>query len=85
MEELAAWCNPVSPDAVDRSGKFLWKRKEIVFTFGKYRDRTLESVRDSNRGYLEWILRSDFPDDSKEVVRAALDGRLPDPPDGQST
>ncbi|MBD3867330.1 MAG: 3'-5' exonuclease [Acidobacteria bacterium] len=82
VEDLAAWCNPVREDAVDRSGKFVWKKKEIVFTFGKYRDQTLASVRDSNRGYLEWVLRSDFPDDSKVVVQAALDGRLPDPPKG---
>ncbi len=80
VEALDSWCNPVSRDAVDRSGKFLWKGKEIVFTFGKYRDRTLSSVRDSNLGYLEWILRSDFPEDSKEVVQAALDGSLPDAP-----
>ena len=80
VEELEAWCNPVRQDAVDRSGKFQWKNREIVFTFGKYRDRTLASVCDTNRGYLEWVLRSDFPEDSKEVVQAALAGRLPDPP-----
>jgi len=80
VEGLEAWCNPVQKDAVDRSGKFVWKKKEIVFTFGKYRDRTLVSIRDTNRGYLEWFLRSDFPEDSKEVVKAALDGRMPDPP-----
>ncbi len=80
VEALEAWCNPVHPDAVDRSGKFLWKEQKIVFTFGKYRDRTLVSVCESNRGYLEWVLRSDFPEDSKKVVQAALGGRLPDPP-----
>jgi DNA polymerase-3 subunit epsilon len=79
VEGLVAWCNPVREDAVDRSGKFVWKNKKVVFTFGKFRDRTLESIRDSNRGYLEWVLRSDFPEDSKEIVQAALDGKLPEP------
>ncbi len=82
VDLLDEWCNPVPKDSVDRPGKFRWKDREVVFTFGKYRDQPLRSVRDGNRGYLEWILRSDFPQESKEVVRAALDGRFPDPPAG---
>ncbi len=81
---LDAWCNPAPPGAVDRAGKFVWKGREVVFAFGKNQGRTLREVASSDRGYLEWIARSDFPEDARRVVREALAGRLPDPPD-QST
>ncbi len=76
VEQLDRWTRR-KPGAADESGKFTWREDEIVFTFGKHLGRPLREVADEARGYLEWIINSDFPDDSKELVRLALDGDLP--------
>ncbi len=65
---------------VDRSGKFIWKSAEAVFSFGKHQGRTLQEVALEAPGYLEWILGSDFPGDAKDLVRRALEGDFPSPP-----
>jgi DNA polymerase-3 subunit epsilon len=80
VEGLDEWCEPVRPDAVDRSGKFIWKGGEAVFAFGRYQGRSLKEIAGNKRDYLEWILRSDFPSDAKELVSRALRGEIPDSP-----
>ena len=79
VEGLAGWCNPVPPDAVDREGKFLWRDGHAVLGFGRLRGRPLEDVARTERDYLEWIVRSDFPADAKEIVARALKGEFPRP------
>ncbi len=76
---LAAWCNPSPPDAVDREGKFVWRDGRAVLGFGRLRGRPLEDVARTERDYLEWIVRSDFPADAKEIVARALQGEFPRP------
>lgn len=86
VAELDRWCAARRPGAVDRQGKFVWRGREIVFGFGKYQARPLREVLERDRGYVEWILRSDFPSDAVTVIREALAGRWPVPPDAdQST
>ena len=80
VEELEQWCRPVPADAADRGGKFVWRSGDLVFTFGMHRGRTLRDVAQRERDYLEWILKSDFPSDARELVEGALRGSLPDPP-----
>jgi DNA polymerase-3 subunit epsilon len=84
VEELAAWCDPAPPGAVDRSGKFVWKDGRVVFAFGKFQGRALEDVAKDRRDYLEWVARSDFPADARDLARKALRGEFPRP-SGQST
>ena len=74
VEELEAWCNPRPADAVDRGGKFVLREGEVVFAFGKQKGRALREVARSQRDYLEWILRQDFPDDARALVERALHG-----------
>ncbi len=79
VEELGAWCDPRPRDAVDRAGKFVWKDGRAVFAFGKFQGRSLDDVSRNERGYLEWIVSSDFPDDARELARKALAGEFPRP------
>jgi len=74
VDELDAWCNPVPAGAVDRDGKFVLREGVIVFNFGKQKGRALSEVARSQRDYLEWILKQDFPDDARSLVVAALRG-----------
>ncbi len=81
LADLAAWCRPPArSDAADRSGKFVWRAGEVVFSFGKHQGRRLRDVALERQDYLEWILtKSDFPADAREIVRRALEGDFPEP------
>lgn len=70
--ELAAWCNPAPPGAVDRGGKFVRRDGEIVFNFGKKKGRKLADIARDEPDYLRWMLGSDFPDDVRAIVKEAL-------------
>lgn len=88
VAELDRWCTPVPADAVDREGKFVWHNGRAVFNFGRFRGQTLDTVAAEQPDYLEWIARSDFPADARELVRLALTGEFPSPArsaDDQST
>jgi DNA polymerase-3 subunit epsilon len=78
VEDLDRWCNPAPDNAVDRSGKFVWRGGDVVFAFGKNQGRTLKEVARSDRGYLQWIAGADFPEDARTIVREAMDGRYPE-------
>jgi len=81
VEQLAQWCRPAVPaGAVDRDGKFVWRDGEVVFSFGKYQGQTLKRVASDQRGYLDWILKNDFPSEARRLVEEALRGRYPEPP-----
>jgi DNA polymerase-3 subunit epsilon len=75
VDELDVWTHPVR-DAVDSAGKFVRRNDEVVFAFGKHQGRPLKDVAEKERGYLEWIVGTDFPDDAKTLVRQALSGEL---------
>jgi DNA polymerase-3 subunit epsilon len=56
------------PDEVDRSGRLRFDRAsdQVVFAFGQYRG---EPIGD-HEPYLDWMLTSDFPPDTKAAIRA---------------
>jgi DNA polymerase-3 subunit epsilon len=83
VSDLDRWSRAGRPGAVDRNGKFVWKDGEAVFSFGKHAGKPLRQAASQERGYLEWILQSDFPQDAKDLVDQALQGNFPEPP--QST
>jgi DNA polymerase-3 subunit epsilon len=61
------------PDIVDPDGKFV-RRDDgvIVFGFGPLCDRPLEDVARTDPSFLEWMLKKDFSDETKAVVRKAM-------------
>ncbi len=74
---------------LDQQGKFTWKGAEIVWNFGKFNGQPLRDVLRGPcpscgtrscrcmRGYAEWLLKADFAEDTKTIVRDALAGRFP--------
>jgi len=77
-DALDAFCNPTDPNWVDRQGKLKWNdEKDAVINFGRNAGRTLRELVQAERGFLEWILRGQFPEDTKRVIRNALAGNLP--------
>lgn len=56
----------------DISGKLVYdENNEVVFNFGKHAGKRVKD----ERSYAEWMLKSDFPDDTKEVLKMILASR----------
>jgi DNA polymerase-3 subunit epsilon len=77
---LDAYCNPRDPAWADARGRITWQDGELVINFGKKKGAVLKDLAATDPGYLKWILKSDFPRDTQEIVRRALDGDFPDAP-----
>jgi DNA polymerase-3 subunit epsilon len=60
------------PNAVDSSGYFVQVEGQVRFAFGKYRGQPLDAVARAKPDYLRWMLDQDFFDDTKAIVREAL-------------
>lgn len=59
-------------DYVDMDGKFYRDGGDIYFGFSKFKGQLLSAVAQSDPTFLRWILQADFPEDTKDVVRNAL-------------
>jgi len=69
------------PTWVDKTGKLKWANDEIVINFGaQYIGQKLRDLAQNNAKFLKWILKSDFPSDTKKIVADALEGKFPDKP-----
>lgn len=80
IEALDRLLNPRDPFAADRSGKLRWQDGEIVIHFGRKKGKKLRDLVEQDPGFLKWILKNDFPMDTRKIVEDALNGRFPDPP-----
>lgn len=85
IDGLDAYCNIArDPAWVDKTGKLKWVNDEIVINFGvKYTGQKLRELAQNDAKFLKWILKSDFPGDTKKIVADALEGRFPDKPRSQ--
>ncbi len=65
-------------DFFDSERKFCWWDGKLYLMFGKYaRKLSLEEIVKTDSGYLNWILKSDFSDNVKKIIRAAMKGDIP--------
>lgn len=65
----------------DSDRKFRWWNGELFPMFGKYaRRKSLQQLARSEQDYLEWILKSDFSEEVKDLVKNALNGEFPELP-----
>lgn len=74
LAQAIAWTNEPLPGDVDFDGKFKWQEGRAVIGFGKHANTRLE---DLPRSYLTWMLGSDFPEDTKRVIRRFIAGEYP--------
>lgn len=81
MDDLADYCNPRDPTWVDRYGKLKWHNKEVVLNFGKRKGEPLKHIVETDSGFINWMLRSDFPKDTRDILEDAIRGEWPTPPD----
>jgi len=78
MDTLHKLSSAINSGYVDSHRRFAWRDNEPVFNFGKLKGKSLRwAASDPNeRAYLKWILQGNFEDDTKLVVREALEGRI---------
>jgi len=74
---LDQYCNPQNPNWVDAAGRLSWNDGEVTINFGKNRGKRLRDLVESDRGFINWLLKSDFPPDTREIVQNATQGRYP--------
>ena len=77
IEELHDYCQPPDDRYVDSDKKFEWRYGQAAFAFGPCRGLLLKDVATDNRSFLDWILRKDFSEETKRIVRDALEGKFP--------
>lgn len=68
---------PTDPDRIDAEGKLRWNNGVATVGFGAQAGISLADLAATDRGFLEWILRKDFSDEVKVIIRDALAGRFP--------
>jgi DNA polymerase-3 subunit epsilon len=81
VEGLNAICNSEQENWIDSQGKFMWVMGVAVIGFGKYKGVAIRDIVERDRGYLEWMLKSDFAPDTKAVAERALARQFPDSPE----
>lgn len=89
--KLSKYCQEKHYDIdefVDPEGKFVWDNGEVTFHFGKkHYGKKLRDVVEIDKGYLFWMLKEkpkgedDFSSEIKAIIRGALDGKYPEPPE----
>ena len=77
VDELHDWLDQKDPNWIDADGKIVWRNGTATVSFGIHAGRSLRDLATKDRGFLEWILRKDFSDKVKEIVREALAGQFP--------
>ena len=80
MDELDKTFNPHDPFHADRSGRLRWVDGEVVVNFGKKKGARLRDLVRDDPGFLKWIIKSDFPLDTRRITENALAGIFPEPP-----
>lgn len=54
---------------VDLAGRFVFNDQNIeVFNFGKHKDKPVEDVLKRESGYYDWMMKGDFPMDTKRKL-----------------
>jgi DNA polymerase-3 subunit epsilon len=66
-------CYPEEANWVDKDGKLIWINGEVAINFGKkYKGILLKEVAEAEPDYLEWILKADFSEEVKDIIRKAI-------------
>ncbi len=80
VDALDKMFNPSDPFNVDRAGRFRWVDGSVVVNFGKKKGMKLfDLANDPKDGqpFLKWVMKNDFPDDTRLVAENALKGIFP--------
>lgn len=80
METLDRTFNPIDPFNADRSGRLRWVDGEVTVNFGKKKGAKLKDLAKDDPSFVKWIIKNDFPQDTRAICENALKGVFPAPP-----
>jgi DNA polymerase-3 subunit epsilon len=80
IETLDKTFNPTDPFNADRSGRLRWVEGEVTINFGKKKGFKIRDLVSDDPGFLKWIIKNDFPQDTRQICDNALKGIYPQPP-----
>ncbi|WP_297334971.1 3'-5' exonuclease [Algoriphagus sp.] len=59
----------INEKMVDLAGRFIFNSEGVeIFNFGKHKGKTIEQVLKEEPGYYDWMMRGDFPLDTKRKL-----------------
>ncbi len=77
MSKLGSFCNLNDDRWVTPDRRFYWRHGEPVIAFGKHKGKTLLWLSNNETHYLNWMINGEFSDETKEMVKQALQGVIP--------
>ncbi|MBN2410062.1 3'-5' exonuclease [candidate division KSB1 bacterium] len=77
VDKLGSFSTTLDDRWVTSDRKFYWRHSEAVISFGKHKGKTIQWIVENDIDYLKWMENGVFADDTKEMVREALQGRFP--------
>lgn len=80
LSEIEREFNNLDPLNADRAGRFRWIDGDIVVNFGKKKGERLRDLAVSDRSFLKWMVKGDFPIDTRKIAEDALEDIFPTPP-----
>lgn len=83
MAALDKLLNPIDPFNVDRAGRLRWIDGEVTINFGRKKGEKLRDLIRDEPSFVKWMIRSDFPQDTRQICEEALKGRYPTAPNSQ--
>lgn len=61
-------------EVIDFAGRIAKNQKgEVIYNFGKHKNKTVETVAEHEPGYYGWFLNSDFPLYTKQVLKEEME------------
>ncbi len=60
--------NITAGNMIDLAGRMILKDNDIYFNFGKHKGKKVTDVLDKEPSYYDWIMKSDFPLDTKRKL-----------------
>lgn len=78
LDGLDEFCNPRDPAWADRTGKLKWVEGEVTLNFGRYAGRKLRELVREEPNFVRWLLKADFPQDTRDIVERASRGIFPE-------
>jgi DNA polymerase-3 subunit epsilon len=80
VQALNKFCSPPADDRwVTADRKFYWRHKQAVFSFGKFRGKTLKWVCENEKDYVLWLRDRDLEEETRDMLDVALKGSFPVP------
>jgi DNA polymerase-3 subunit epsilon len=74
VEFLANFSRHGDVTRVDFAGRLAYNKKgEVVYNFGKHKNRTVKEVAKIEPGYYGWMIDADFPLYTKQCLRAEME------------